>query len=171
MIHDARITVHLRPLLKEREQLFGEQKVRQVIGLHLHIKPVTGRLVGHRHDAGVVHQRIHAGLSAHITHQRGGLSDRGEALEVAGQRADAPRPKALFEPSLDGVGARRRPVEHQHLSARLGEGHGGDFTRPRRRPCHHKALALKRGQLRDQIIVITAGNRRHLVGHLLRSIL
>ena len=110
VVDDARLAAQFGGPLEQRPDLVGQQEMRQVVRLHLHVEAVDGGLVGHAHDAGIVAQDVASRTGEFIPQPLAGLADAVEARQVA---RDQSRVGAGFaQQAQRTVGAFRGTVEH-----------------------------------------------------------
>ncbi|VEU36163.1 unnamed protein product [Pseudo-nitzschia multistriata] len=83
VLDNPSITVFLRSSNDEGKELLGEQKMREMVCLHLLIKTVClGNFVRNRHDSGIVREAID-GLVALVLDCLGSRADGRKVLEIA----------------------------------------------------------------------------------------
>mmetsp|Transcript_1611 Transcript_1611/g.3644 ORF Transcript_1611/g.3644 Transcript_1611/m.3644 type:complete len:272 (+) Transcript_1611:440-1255(+) len=131
VVHDARLAGALGGLFEEREQLPGEQEVREVVRLHLDVVAILGALVVHGHNAGVVAQHIET-LRAGRDDSGGGRADRLKVHQIAVDRRQLRARHQVLNRLEGGVGALRLAVQHQHMGALLSARARRRVARPRR---------------------------------------
>mmetsp|Transcript_9243 Transcript_9243/g.19393 ORF Transcript_9243/g.19393 Transcript_9243/m.19393 type:complete len:211 (+) Transcript_9243:530-1162(+) len=116
--------------LEQRKELPRDQKVREMVRLHLHVVSVPGDRVGNRHDTGIVAQAIQTLRSVLVVPDFvAGPAAGREILEIAIDRDKGPVGNGFLQ-FLEGVlGPFRGTVQQKDGSIVIGNGSGGDEPR------------------------------------------
>mmetsp|Transcript_12346 Transcript_12346/g.27230 ORF Transcript_12346/g.27230 Transcript_12346/m.27230 type:complete len:299 (+) Transcript_12346:1390-2286(+) len=155
MIGHARgLTARFGRLLQQGIELLGQQKVTQMIGLHLHVVPILGGLIFHGHDPGIVAQ--HMDLVVFAPDCLGRVSDRRKVLQIARNGFHVARALYLAGFVLQGLfgclGSFGRSIQEQHVLGVFANRRAGDNEPGARRGARNgHRFAFQRGKRRFKL--------------------
>ena len=120
VLHYARLAAQVGRALQQREGQPGQQKVREVVGLQLHVVAVCSGCVGEGHHARVAAQHVQASGSEQRLQRRarGAHAGKGGQVTVNG-RDHCARSGALLDELRGCRGAGGGAVQQDHVRALL----------------------------------------------------
>ena len=124
MVGDTGFSSEFLGLFQKRHELFGKQKMRNVVGLHLNIISILGGLVFERHNTSIVTEDVDGFVL--FLNRRGGTRDGLQILKITIYRHNVGFCFLLLESFFSLLGTFRRAVQEDKVLGILASGCPGD---------------------------------------------